>query len=70
MGKLADSISIKGVNTGECFLAYGFLVVGKEQSSELFPQEEVFSMVFGFRHRQHILMCIAFIGTTRVELKF
>ncbi len=70
MGKLADSISIKGVNTCECLLTYGFLVVSKEQSSEFFPLEEVFSMVFGFGHCKHILMRVALISTTRVKLKF
>ena len=70
MGKLADSISIKGINTSESFLSNGFLVVSKEQSSKLFPLEEVFAMVFGFRHCKHILVGIALISTTRVKLKF
>ena len=45
MRELADRVSIELVDTSERFLSDGFLVVGEEQASELFPLEEVLAVV-------------------------
>lgn len=69
MGELAHRVSVKLVNACEGFLSDGFLVVGKEESSELFPLEEVFAVVLGFTHGEDVLMHIALVHSRLVELK-
>ena len=69
VGKLANRVGIELVNACERLVPYSLLVVGKEQSSELLPLEEVFAVVLGLGHRKHVLMHIRLVFARRVELK-
>ena len=51
IGKLAHCVCIQLINACKSFLTDGFLVVGQEQASELFPLEKVLPMVLGLGHR-------------------
>ena len=63
--KLADSGFVKGVHSVERRLAHCFLVVSKNQSSELFPLEKVLAQEFLLGHRQHLdsLRGFVFLGS-------
>ena len=51
--ELRHCVLVKSVNTSECALSDGLLVVCQKESSELGSLEEVFSMILRLRHCQH-----------------
>lgn len=67
--ELADCVSIQLIDACKSFLTDSLLVVGQEQSSELFSLEKILTVVLRLRHSKHILMCIGLVLTRDVELK-
>ena len=63
MRELTHSVSVQLVDTCECFLTDRLLIVSKQESSELLSLEEVFAMVPGFRHGEHVLVYVGVVLT-------
>ena len=66
---MANRAGIELVDTCESLLANGFLIVSKEETSELSTLEEVFAMVIRLGHGENILVHIRIILFIVIEFK-
>ena len=70
MRKLADCVSVQLIHACESLLTDRFLVVSKQETSELTPLKEVFAMVLGLGHCEQILVEIACVLLGCIKFHF
>ena len=69
MRELANRVRIELVDTCKGFFSDRFLIVSKEESTELTSLKEILAVVLWLRHGEQVLMQVATVLLRRVEFE-